>query len=586
MDVWGPARVQGQGREQYILLVVDNNTRYTTVVPLHSTGEVPDVLIPWIRARHLQLRKRFRTDHPVMRLHSNRGGVFSSDLLWDFCHGKGILLSFTLPASPQQNGVAERRIGLVMEPRVSLPETSPTLRWTGEVGDASVFRVWGARAFVRDTFVDKLSSHAILCAFLGFPPDAPGWQFYHPTSRRVLSSQDVTFDESVPFYHLFPYRTAPLPPLPRFLTPGPPPVDSLPPLGSCSFRGPSLRECAEPGGAEPGGTEPGGAEPGGVEPGGAEPAGAEPGGAESWGAEPRGTASTLREPRSSQQLREWYTQHCRLRSGAAGAGGPGAASPRGARGTTRGAGGTGGARVVNPGGARTGGTGAAGAGGAASTGGAGTASPGGARTGGTAAGDAGAGGTMELELLVSKVLVWEVLELPELVVLLVLEVLVVLALLVPEVLVLEVLELSELVALRALELEAPALEALELLALALELLELEALELEALELEVLELLEELELLILILEVLSLPSSTGLPLQPGSPLPAPSPYTEQADSIRERREPASRPASPVRAGRTGSRVPRPRPPPVPDNLSFLCSTACPPAVSSCVLSSAR
>ncbi|CAI7829211.1 unnamed protein product [Closterium sp. NIES-53] len=30
-------------------------------------------------------------------------------------------------------------------PRVSLPETSPTLRWTGEVGDASLFRVWGSR---------------------------------------------------------------------------------------------------------------------------------------------------------------------------------------------------------------------------------------------------------------------------------------------------------------------------------------------------------------------------------------------------------------------------------------------------------
>ncbi|CAI7856307.1 unnamed protein product [Closterium sp. NIES-53] len=37
-------------------------------------------------------------------------------------------------------------------PRVSLPETSPTLRWTGKVGDASVFRVWGSHAFVRDTF--------------------------------------------------------------------------------------------------------------------------------------------------------------------------------------------------------------------------------------------------------------------------------------------------------------------------------------------------------------------------------------------------------------------------------------------------
>ncbi|CAI7812629.1 unnamed protein product [Closterium sp. NIES-53] len=151
----------------------------------------------------------------------------------------GILQSFTLPASPMQNRVAERRIGLFMEvartsmihaapphflwpfavrytahqlslwPRVSLPETSPTLRLTGKVDDASVFRVRGFHAFVSDTSADKLSSYAILCVFLGFPPDEPSWQFYHPTSRRVLSSQDFTFEESVPIYRLFSYRTAP-----------------------------------------------------------------------------------------------------------------------------------------------------------------------------------------------------------------------------------------------------------------------------------------------------------------------------------------------------------------------------------------
>ncbi|CAI7794047.1 unnamed protein product [Closterium sp. NIES-54] len=78
------------------------------------------------------------------------------------------------------------------------------------------------------------------------------------------------------------------------------------------------------------------------------------------------------------------------------------------------------------------------------------------------------------------------------------------------------------------------------------------------------------------QVLSLPSSTGLPpsllsppphqlqlqLQLDSPLPASSPYAEHTDSFTERREPESRPTSPVRAVRTGRRVPRPRPPPVP------------------------
>ncbi|CAI7768786.1 unnamed protein product, partial [Closterium sp. NIES-54] len=197
-----------------------------TVFPLRSKGEVTEVLIDWIRGARRQLSESFGSDLPVLRLHSDRGGEFSSDLLRAFCRLEGIRQTFTLPASPQQNGIAERRIGMIMDvartsmihaaaphflwpfavqyaahqiklqPRVSLPETTPTLRWTGKVGDASAFRVWGSRAFVRDTTADKLSSRAVPYVFLGFPPGAPGWQFYHLTSRRVLSSQDVTFDES------------------------------------------------------------------------------------------------------------------------------------------------------------------------------------------------------------------------------------------------------------------------------------------------------------------------------------------------------------------------------------------------------
>ncbi|CAI7804959.1 unnamed protein product [Closterium sp. NIES-54] len=53
MDVWGPARVSGQSRERYFLLVVDDYTRYTTVFPLRSKGQVVDVLIRWIRTVHL-----------------------------------------------------------------------------------------------------------------------------------------------------------------------------------------------------------------------------------------------------------------------------------------------------------------------------------------------------------------------------------------------------------------------------------------------------------------------------------------------------------------------------------------------------
>ncbi|CAI7843629.1 unnamed protein product [Closterium sp. NIES-54] len=531
MDVWGPARVIGQSCERYFLLVVDDYTWYTTVFPLHSKGQVVDLLIPWIRTVCLQLLERFGKDLPVLRLHSDRGGEFSSNLLREFCHGEGILQSFTLPDSPQQNGIVERRIGLVMEvtrtsmihaaaphflwpfavqyaahqlnlwPRVSLPETSSTLRWTGEVGDASVFRVWGSCAFVHDTYADKLSPCAIPCVFLGFVLDAPGWHFYHPTSRRVLPSKDVTFDESVPFYRLFPYRSTPPPPPPLFLALGPPPVDPLLPQGpapsgvsqvnpllgpspvqvavgsgaACGAvsggaafggaeRGGAGSEGAETGGAEPGGVGTGGAEPGGaesegVEPGGAASEGAESGGAEPQGAEPGGAASFggsagASRRLSPQQLREWFVRRPRLRSGGPRAEGAGGAEAAGAGGTGVAAGASG------AGGPGAGGAGAAGAG------------VGGTGAGGTGAADpctGGAGGTV-----------------------------------------------------RPRPYFVPLLQ----------------------------------------QVLGTPSSTGLtppllcplpdpsqlPLQPASLLPAPSPYTHQSGGLTERREPASRPVSPVRTAR--------------------------------------
>ncbi|CAI5526685.1 unnamed protein product, partial [Closterium sp. Naga37s-1] len=597
MDVWGPARVRGQGHERYFLLVVDDYSRYTTVFPLRSKGDVTEVLIDWIHAARLQLRESFGSDFPVLRLHSDRGGEFSSGLLRAYCRARGIRQTFTLPDSPQQNGIAERRIGMVMDvartsmmhaaaphflwpfavryaahqinlhPRVSMPETSPALLWTGKVGDASAFRVWGSRAFVRDLSADKLSPRAAPCVFLGFPPDAPGWQFYHPTSRRVLSSQDVTFDESVPYYRLFPYRTPSLPPPPLFLLPGPPPVDPLPPQGPApsgvsqvdavepvevtgdsgaaegaepggadsggaervgATPGGAEHEGATTGGAEPrgaelggattGGAEPGGATPGGAEPGGATPGGAEPGGAEpegagparvaSGGAEPGGSpgASSRREPLSPQELREWFARRWRR---AAGAGGSSTAAGAGAGG---------------PGGARTGSTGAAGPAGTPGAGAAegvgaeatavgpgggpagdATGAAGGTGAGGAAGAGAAAGGTGAVPAVSG-------------------------------------------VAARPRPYFVPLLQ----------------------------------------QVLGLPPSTGPPpplecpqpvpsqlqLQPAFTLPAPSPYTSPTGGLAERREPASRPASPVRLARTSGRGSRQRPPPVPGThrMSLRPSTA--------------
>ncbi|CAI7815522.1 unnamed protein product [Closterium sp. NIES-53] len=518
-------------------------------------------LIDWIRAARLRLRESFGSDFPVLRLHSDRGGEFSSARLGAFCRAQGIRQTFTIPASPQQNGIAERRIGMVMDvartsmihaaaphflwpfavqyaahqlklqPRVSLPETSPTLLWTRKVGDASAFRVWGSRAFVHDLSADKLSPRAVPCVFLGFPPDAPGWQFYHPTSRRVLSSQDVTFDESVPYYRLFTYRTAPKPPPPLFLAPGPPPVDPLPPQGPAPS-GVSQVDAVEPvevavdsgaatgaepagagsggaesggaetggakrGGAEPEGTERGGSEPGGAEPGGAETGGAEPWGAEPGGMEPGGVERGGRAGAGGTTAAAGSGGTCPGGAGAAGPGGAAEAAGVGPTGGSAGAsGGTGAAGSAGTGAAGATGVGAAGGVGAGETAdagpsegaGAGAAGAGGATGAGTPSGSPGAvpadsGGATRPRLYF-----------------------------------------------------VPLLE----------------------------------------QVLGLPPSPGPSppfecprpvqsqslLQPVSPLPAPFPYTGPTGGLAERRAPASRPASPARPACTSRRTSRPRPPAVP------------------------
>ncbi|CAI7933396.1 unnamed protein product [Closterium sp. NIES-54] len=530
MDVWGPARVRGQGHERYFLLVVDDYSRYTTVFPLRSMGDVTEVFIDWIRSAH-------------------RGGDFSSDLLRAFCRVEGIRQTFTLPASPQQNGIAERRIGMVMvgartfmihaaaphflwpfavqyaahqinlQPRFSLPETTPTLRWTGKVGDAFAFCVWRSRAFVRDTSADKLSSRAVPCVFLGFPPDAPGWQFYHPTLRRVLSSQDVTFVESVSYYRLFPYRTASLPPPPLFLAPDPAePVEVAVDSGAARGTEPAgagtggaepgvaVSEGVEPGGAEPERVEPGGAELGGAESRSVERGGAEPERVEPGGAEPGGTASGGTEPERAEF------------------GGPpaaGGATSAGGAGGAAGVAGAASAGAAGPGGARIGGTGAAGAGGAPGVGAAGTGAVatggasgagavGGTGAGGAAgvvAGDPGAEGTGS----VSAVSGGAARPRPYYVPL-----------------------LQELLGLPPSPSPTPPL------------------------------------------LSPPPVQSQSQLQPASPLPGPSPYSGPTRGLTERREPESRPVSPesrpaspesrsespVRTVRAGRRVSRPSPPPIP------------------------
>ncbi|CAI7825121.1 unnamed protein product, partial [Closterium sp. NIES-54] len=478
MDVWGPARVCGQGHERYFLLVVDDYSRYTTVFPLRSKGEVTEVLIDWIRVARLQIIERFGSDFPVLRLHSDSGGEFSSDLLRAFCRAEGIRQTFLLPASPQQYGIAERRIGMVMD-----------VARTSMIHAAAPHFLW--------PFAVQYAAHQI-----NLKP-----RVSHPETS----------------------------PTPLFLAP-----DAVEPVEVAADSGASRGakpERAEPGGAEAeragsGSAEPGGAEPECAEPGGAASGGAGPGAAGSGGVEPAGAgpggpsgALSRRELPSPQELREWFARRWSRAAGAGGAAGAGVSTAAGGSGAGGAAGAVPGgspsargAGAPGPGGARPGGTGApgpkgatgaganggVGANGAAGVGatggtGAGAAMSTGGSAGAGAAGGTGAGGAAGAGVdaggtgVVSAGSGGAARPRPYFVPL-----------------------LEQVLGLPPSPSPAPSFEC------------------------------------------PLPVQSESQLQLTSPLPAPSPYAGPTGVLAERREPESRPASPVRPAPTSRRVPRQRP----------------------------
>ncbi|CAI7845314.1 unnamed protein product [Closterium sp. NIES-54] len=172
-----------------------------------------------------------------------------------------------------------------LQPRVSLPETTPTLRWTGKRTSCPPV------PFPASSLASPLTHPG------GSSTTPPRVVFCPPKTSRLMSRCLITVSS----------HTA----LPLFLAPGVPPVDPLPPQGPApsgvsqvdpveiavdlgAVRG------AEPVGAGTGGVGPGvavseGAEPVGAESERVEPGGAEPGGAESGSAEPGGAEFAVRQ---------------------------------------------------------------------------------------------------------------------------------------------------------------------------------------------------------------------------------------------------------------------------------------------------
>ncbi|MFS7952562.1 putative RNA-directed DNA polymerase [Helianthus anomalus] len=144
-----------------------------------------------------------------------------------FVRASGIVNQYTMPGTPQQNGVAERRNRTLMNmvrsmlantnlplflwtealkaavhilnrvPSKSVSKT-PYELWTGRKPSLKYMKVWGCivEAKLYNPFLRKLDPKTVTCFFIGYPENSKGYRFYCPSYvTRIVETKRAAFLE-------------------------------------------------------------------------------------------------------------------------------------------------------------------------------------------------------------------------------------------------------------------------------------------------------------------------------------------------------------------------------------------------------
>jgi hypothetical protein len=221
-DVVGKIADTSIGGAQYVLTILDDCTRYSTVVCLASKATAAKAFIDVLRQWERQTGKKTK----VVR--TDGGTEFMAELD-EFLRAEGIIHQRSVRYTPQQNGRAERLNRTLLEKtramlfEANLPKsfwaeaivtanylrnitTSRVVKATpyelfhGTKPNVSNLRVFGACAHVhvpkeRRTKLDKRS----LCGvFVGYEMHTKGWRILYRAGGtwKAVVSRDVAFDEA------------------------------------------------------------------------------------------------------------------------------------------------------------------------------------------------------------------------------------------------------------------------------------------------------------------------------------------------------------------------------------------------------
>ncbi|KAJ9545253.1 LOW QUALITY PROTEIN: hypothetical protein OSB04_024960 [Centaurea solstitialis] len=223
MDLCGPMRVQSINGRKYVLVIVDDFSRYTWVNFLRSKDGASDIIISFIR--NVQVRLQL----PVQVIRTDNGTEFKNRTLDSFFDSVGITHTFSAARTPQQNGVVERKNRTLVEAaRTMLTFSKLSLHfWAEAVASAcftqnrslitkrfmktpyelvynrppsiKFFRVFGCECYVKNDKdnLDKFSPKGDEGIFIGYAMDSPSYRVFNNKTRRVVESTNVDFEEGI-----------------------------------------------------------------------------------------------------------------------------------------------------------------------------------------------------------------------------------------------------------------------------------------------------------------------------------------------------------------------------------------------------
>ncbi|KAK4257721.1 hypothetical protein QN277_007276 [Acacia crassicarpa] len=220
-DVCGPLKPSSLGKNNYFLLFIDDFSRKTWVYFLKQKSEVFEVF------KKFKASVEKESGCKIKAMRSDRGGEFTSKEFLEFCDHNGIRRPLTVPRSPQQNGVAERKNRTILNmarsmlkskkmpkefwaeavatavylsnrsPTRSIWGKTPQEAWSGRKPGISHLRVFGSIAYahIHDHKRSKLDDKSEKLILIGYDSNSKGYKLYNPNSGKTIISRDVEFNE-------------------------------------------------------------------------------------------------------------------------------------------------------------------------------------------------------------------------------------------------------------------------------------------------------------------------------------------------------------------------------------------------------